>query len=705
MNSNEGAQNERLEITATAPTYRAENMSAPVNVHAGDAQALKLKVSRDGWYLVSAAELAAYGFDPAGSRNWQMFADGREEAIVVGSDGSMEFYGRGLNTPDGDTRVYWLVVGNSAGRRIKQQKLAFDENAPEGTTRLTVERADRSVRASAILNGARENWYAAIINGQESFSNLSLSEVAAGTGETAWLSIHIQGLSIASHRIAVTLNGSEVGQIELDSMGRSEWGRDIDTAQLLNGQNQIGLRSLNGSGDVSLLETARISYPRRAKAVDDRLLLRQEAGQSLKLTGFTGEQVRIFDTTDPAQVGVFMAIGRAEADGTFSVTVPATANARDLLAMGSGQTPSAVNSMERNQASAWRSTVNRADFVIIAPAGFHAQLDALRAKRESEGLRTVVVDIEDVFDEFGFGARGAQAVKDLLEYAKGNWAVKPRYVLLAGDASADPRNYSSAGGSQADIVPTGWVDTALMEASSDEVLVDFDGDGVGEISVGRLPVRTQDDLGVVLSKILSVDPVKQSVANSRGILTVADNNIGYDFVQGNLNIRQVLPAEMSATSVNREDGEPAAVRQQIIDRINAGPLMVNFFGHGSTGVWTGGGIFRLQDASGLANEQRPSLMVMLTCLNGAIAEQNETMAEGLLKARHGGAFASWTLSSMNYADVQEAMALVWYGSLIRGERLGDAARIAKASNDNSDTRYTLILLGDPTQRIIAARTR
>jgi hypothetical protein len=58
---------------------------------------------------------------------------------------------------------------------------------------------------------------------------------------------------------------------------------------------------------------------------------------------------------------------------------------------------------------------------------------------------------------------------------------------------------------------------------------------------------------------------------------------------------------------------------------------------------------------------------------------------------------------MNFPDIQEAMGAAWYRALIKGARLGDAARQAKASQDHRDTRNTLILFGDPTQRVIAAR--
>jgi hypothetical protein len=697
---NSSSQIERLEALQNAAPS-----SVSVDQFAGDSHALKIDVSRDGWYRLTAADLSAYGFNAAQAASWQMFADGQEQAILIGSDGSAEFYGRALNKPESNTRVYWLVAGHSGSRRVKSQKLEFDQNVTDSITRLVVERKDRAVRATSILNGDRENWYSAIINGDESFSDLSLNDVAAEDGQTALISINLQGLTKLAHNVAVTLNGNAIGQIEVGSVARSEWSVRVPAAELQNGQNRIGLRSLNGSSDVSLLENASISYPRHAKAIDDRMQLQLAAGQAVKLTGFTSETVNVRDVSDPARPVNYAAIGNAETDGSYSITVPAAATVRNLLAEGMSQAPLSPDAMHLNHASTWRNTANRADFVIVAPAEFHQQLAALQAKRESEGLRTVLVDIEDIYDEFSGGAHTAQAVKDFLQYAKGNWAGKPSYVLLVGDASADPRNYSGMGGFTADLVPTGWVATDAMEASSDESLVDLDGDGIGELAIGRLPVRNSNDLSAMLAKILPAQPIKLSAANARGALTVADQNIGYDFVSGNGNIRQALPAEMPVSAVNREDGEASAVRQQIIDHFNAGPLMVNFFGHGSTGVWTGGNIFRLDDASGLTNEQRPSLVVMLTCLNGAFAEQNETMSEALLKARNGGAFATWSLSSMDYPDVQEAMGTAWYQSVMRGSRLGDAARDAKGSFDHRDSRYTLILFGDPTQRIIDTRTK
>ena len=46
------------------------------------------------------------------------------------------------------------------------------------------------------------------------------------------------------------------------------------------------------------------------------------------------------------------------------------------------------------------------------------------------------------------------------------WARSPRFLLLAGDASFDPRNFMGMG--DMDLVPTKLVDTLYLETSSDD---------------------------------------------------------------------------------------------------------------------------------------------------------------------------------------------------------------------------------------------
>ena len=100
-----------------------------------------------------------------------------------------------------------------------------------------------------------------------------------------------------------------------------------------------------------------------------------------------------------------------------------------------------------------------------------------------------------------FGQKSPFAVRDYLQFATSNWKKPPRFVLFAGDASYDPKNYLGFG--DGDLVPTRLVDTDYMEAASDDWFADFDDDGVADLAIGRLPVRSPEEAFVLVSKIMA----------------------------------------------------------------------------------------------------------------------------------------------------------------------------------------------------------
>jgi hypothetical protein len=81
----------------------------------------KIGVKSKGFYRVSRTELQNAGFDVnAPSNLWQLYVEGREQAIIVGANDSyIEFYGEGIDTLESDTKVYYLIVGSQNGKRIE----------------------------------------------------------------------------------------------------------------------------------------------------------------------------------------------------------------------------------------------------------------------------------------------------------------------------------------------------------------------------------------------------------------------------------------------------------------------------------------------------------------------------------------------------------------------------------------------------------
>jgi hypothetical protein len=157
---------------------------------------------------------------------------------------------------------------------------------------------------------------------------------------------------------------------------------------------------------------------------------------------------------------------------------------------------------------------------------------------------------------------------------------------------------------------------------------------------------------------------------------------------------------MTVQSVNRGEGADDVIRGQIINGINSGPLLVNYFGHGSVTVWTGAGLLDSDLAANLTNN-KPSLFVMMTCLNGYSHDAYiDSLAESLLKAQNGGAMAVWASSGFPEAQPQFVLSQQFYQQVFSGsKRLGDATKAAKTSTQDTDVRRTWLLLGDPSMRL------
>jgi hypothetical protein len=669
---------------------------------ARDASALKMNVRQTGWHRVGYDVLSGYGFSLQSAGNWKLFVDGAEQPIIVNADGSLEFYGRAIDTVQTDSRVYWLVSNSGAGKRISAVSQKNTQSAATGWSRIIAERKDKVLRTTTILNGDRENWFGGVVNQTELVQTLNLSEIATESNETATLGIDIQGISYNTpHRVQVVLNERVVGQIDFSDWQRVEWTVAVPLAQLMVGANTVKLRSVSASADVSLVEAVRINYPHRLKAENNRLQFAMPAKKSIKLKGFSSSSVRVFNITDPLNTTVVQPNIQLEADGTYSANISSATSPRLLMAQTNTANMLTVGSLTRNTPSEWRSTANQANFVIIAPPQFHADLQNYKNMREAQGLRTVIVDPVDIYDEFNNGIRSAEAIRSFLQYAKQNWTVRPEYALFVGDASNDPKNYSGLGGETKNLVPTMFCDTWNMEATSDTMMADFNGDNLEDVMIGRLPVRNNDDLAVLLNKIQMHDNFSDAELRQRGLLMVSDALIGYNFANGSRQIAGLVPAGVSVNYSDSGVADPALERQNLIGAMSAGPAVVNYFGHGSVGSWTGRGLFRTMDAPSLTNYSRPSLMVMIACLNGYYVEPTiESLAEGTLRNPNGGSYAVWAATGWNTAYEEELMGRAFYGKVFAGMRLGNAVRDTKALFPTVDLRRTFTFFGDPTQRLV-----
>jgi hypothetical protein len=430
-------------------------------------------------------------------------------------------------------------------------------------------------------------------------------------------------------------------------------------------------------------------------ADDNTLTFAAIGNQRLTIDGFTSKAIRVFDVTDANSPQELLGDISASKTGAQITLAPTQNGQRTLLALTDEQLQKPVR-LVLNQQSNWRSQANAADLVIVSPRAFFSALEPLKALRQSQGLSVALVDIDDLYDEFNFGTKSVQAVRDFFSYAKTQWKQAPRFALLVGDASYDPKNYLGYGDN--DLLPTKLLDTDYLETASDDWLVDVNSDGIADLSLGRLPVRTSEEATKVVQKIIRYEGAQPSAS----ALLVADRNEGFNFAQLNQQLHNLLPTSLKITEINRGSAGDEQTKHDVLAALNSGAKLVNYAGHGSVSNWNGN-LLTVADASTLTNREQLSLFVMMNCLNGYYQEAaSDSLAEALLKA-DGGAIAVWASSGLtipqDQATVNQELFRQLFHSTVGRVTLGEAVMRAKSTIRNMDVRRTWMLFGDPTMTI------
>jgi len=660
--------------------------------------AAKVSVRHEGWYTLSASQLAAGGLKPNPNPDrLQMYVDGVQIPINVITDvkkqlSGVEFYGVGLDAAYTDARVYWIVEGKENGLRI-QQLNADAHPSSDRSFNYSVERRDRTVYFSSLRNGERENFFGPVVGRDAITQSLALQRIDKSATTQAQVEVSLQGVSALPHRVWVYANGTFAGEIPFNGQELRVSSFAVPVSLLKEGDNEVRLAAQGGPLDISLIDYIRISYPHTFSAEADQLRFPATAGVAVTVDGFSSSAIRVFDVTNQDQVQQL--VGKVEQQKSgYAVTVaPAEKGDRTLLAIG-GQIAGAPAGVSANVASNFRSNSYAANLLIVTDRDFFPALETLKKLRTSQGYKVEIVDVEDIYDEFSYGDKSPYAVRTFLQYARANWKTPPQYVLLAGDASYDPKNYLGFG--DLDIVPTKLIDTEFMETASDDWFADFDADGVPEMAVGRLPVRSKEEAASMVARIVGYD----ASSGSAELTLVADANEGFDFVSATAQLRALVPSDTRIVEIDRgrmgDQAKPA-----LMDAINRGQKIVNYTGHGNVDQWRAN-LLTNADAGLLTNQNHLALFVMMTCLNGYSDDPAlSSLAKALMKSASGGAVAVWASSGTTMPDEQVLMNQEFYRQLFanRGITLGNAINRAKAAVTDPDVRRTWILLGDPTMKL------
>ncbi len=706
-----------------APLTAAARKALEKQQHLAALPAMKISIGpgRDqdshGWYRVTGAALVAAGADAtllsADPRMLQLFAGGYEQAIVVtgGNDGhldaadTVEFYADGIDTPWTGERVYWLAVGAGPGKRV-EPVAGTGHDASPGNFLSTVTRRDRSIYFAALLNGDLPNFFGATVGTTSAELALQVEQLAAGAG-VAQLAVAMQGVSPGAHKVSVTINGNPLGTVRLADRGARQATLPVSTSALLNGTNKVVLRADGGATDVTLVDFVRLTYPHAYRAENGLLRFDAPADAVVTVDGFSANDARVFDVSEPGAVREartkWTPVGQGYA---LTVQVPRAREAapsdetRTLLAVAPARIREPL-ALTPNEPSRWQDTRGDASFIIIVHPDFRDELAPLVALRRKEGWTVAIVTVDDLFDEFTFGEKDPQAIRSFLAHTRRTWTRPPQAVLLVGDASFDPRGFLGKG--SFDFVSTKLFDTDDLETSSDDWFVDFDGDAIPDIPIGRLPVRTAAEARAVIAKITAFEPGPVAALTGSTMVFAGDYDPdpALDFEAGIRTIRAGLPTELRVTEILRRTMGDVAAKRSIGEALTAAPFVLNYVGHGTVEMW--GGTWITTAALTATPAAKPmALMLATTCLNGFFHDvYSRSVTEAMVTMPQGGALAA--IGSSSLAELADQVVLsreLLRLALTEGRPLGQALQLAKKMIKDEEVQRSYMLFGDPTARLV-----
>ena len=338
----------------------------------------------------------------------------------------------------------------------------------------------------------------------------------------------------------------------------------------------------------------------------------------------------------------------------------------------------------------------------IAEAGEQDQLARLVTSLEEQFSSVALVDVEQIYAQFANHIFDPTAIRDYIEFSRDNLGTQ--MVLLVGGDIYDYRNFENEDARS--FIPSLYVatDDLIRFAPVDPKYVDFNDDNVPDLPIGRLPVRTMQELKVLIDK--REDYLTRSYQNTAVFAADGFSDLEqYSFTQDAELVRQDYFSDWNVTSAYVDSIGVRGARQTITSSINSGVSLTSFFGHSSISQWSFDGLFNGFDVVNLQNQGRPTVVTQWGCWNTYHVNPNEdSMGHRFMMEGDRGAVAVMGATTLTSAHNERLLADLVFQRMSQGMPLGTAITEAKAEfalsrPDALDVLLGWTLLGMPELRL------
>ncbi len=648
------------QIYPTAPTVQATTSS------------YKMTVNSDGIYRLTYSYLSAADplFASSNPANFHIMNQGVEIAINFSGDGDstfesgeyFEFYGKAYtgenvagefqNGDYTDDNIYTIWADDSAGVRCTTYNAQpvngysiplsfYDTLKYEGFSSSSIFMFVDTAGDDCFLwkrpyHFSGQNSSADIANATADHTDI-LTPSIDSSQPTADIDFCLRGSSKKTenpdHHSIIRVNGYQVSEAFWNDR-QTYHHIDSFPSSYLQANNTVTLyvedpASMGVSSDYIYSNWIQIGYYRLFEAYNDVLEFDYADGlKEFQLSGFSSDSINVWDISNPDSPRI--AVNTAISSGTVSFEGDSSGEVTYYVFEDNAyNTPVSIT---KDNPSTLKSDTTQTDYIIISHKNFisSTSVSDLISLRQSQGMSTRLVDVEDIFDEFNYGIYSVQAIKDFLSYAFYNWdSPAPAYVVLLGDGTFDHKNQLAQPDDGYDFIPAKVVnvpsDLYVGYYSSDLWYTLLAGsDYLPEMHIGRIPGRTLTEIEGAIDKIITNDQGPDLGTWRANSLIMAD----YDSTCGDTTFTAVSDALISHInspnsydklyysdapwSCSTIDGDSDSIND-IVEFIDSGTALVSWTGHGAWQFWGNDMLFDDTTVDELAIQAKYPFIVNATC--------------------------------------------------------------------------------------------
>jgi len=724
----------------------------------------KLAIDRTGMYRLTYTYLKAAGVDVSSidPRKIEIKSAGEATPIYVEGyeDGSfdpgdfIEFYAIKMDSIYTDTNVYWLSWSSLGSSGSKSWMMVTKNGAPDTpeleppVAFLDTERWEHDNiydPLKRVTSETADHFFWSAMRGQDPSRDsimpfqTNLPYRAYGINAPYKLRVAFQGVTFArgasDHIVQISFN---------NDVAIAEWQDQVDFISEttldqvdLNRYNWMSMKCLDNNGtsestdpkwDV-YLNWIEVDYWREFRTNENRLEFSTETVPPVTKTvqysvdGFTTPDIEIFQIDKSGAIAKIVNPKIEKGDAFYKVIFEDNVSQPTRYFAATAGSMLRPSSIVKDEPSTLHDPANRVDHIMITHRNFKEATERLADFRRKQGLSVMVVEVDDVYDEFSHGVFDPTAIKRFLRYAYFNWDKIPTYVLLMGDAHWDYKYVYHEFYVKYQNYPRIYVPTyhafssPYGQAAMDHRFVTVSGDDIlPDIFIGRIPAETLEEANDAVDKITKYESSLYRGSWQSRVLLIADDEKSKSgdevFEDSRVELAQgYIPLGYDVVDTYlRRIGEPYIARKKINMEINKGVVILEYAGHGGAYSWADEYIFGWDDVENLQNYSKYPFVITTTCENGYFDNPtggNKSIMERFLLKPRAGAIACLSATRLTYGQGNATFDKILYpkifsekppilGKIVNETKI-DFINLGIATWVPSAEQYTIF--GDPATRL------